>query len=68
MKLRDRIEELEQDLAETSLLVRTLADLCVEKGVLAAGEMVAKAEQLDALDGVIDGRMGKPADDGGEQA
>lgn len=41
MKLRDRVEELEQDLAETSLLVHTLADLCVEKGALAAGEMVA---------------------------
>lgn len=62
-KLESRIEELEQDLGEAVLLLRTMSDLCVQKGVLTADEMMERAEELDALDGVIDGRMGKPADD-----
>ena len=61
-ELTSRIDELEQDLGEAALLLRTLADLCIEKGVINAEEMMAKAEQLDALDGVIDGRMSKPVD------
>lgn len=62
-KLEGRIEELEQDLGEAVLLLRTMSDLCVQKGVLTADEMMARAEELDALDGVLDGRMGKPVDD-----
>ena len=61
-ELTSRIDELEQDLGEAALLLRTLTDLCIEKGVISAEEMMAKAEQLDALDGVIDGRMSKPVD------
>ncbi|MFT6082120.1 MAG: hypothetical protein ACI8UD_001655 [Planctomycetota bacterium] len=57
-----RIEELEQDLGEATLLLRTLADLCVHKGVVTEEEMMQKAQQLDALDGVVDGRLGKPVD------
>ncbi|MFT4513912.1 MAG: hypothetical protein ACI89X_002587 [Planctomycetota bacterium] len=61
-ELGGRIDELEQDLGEAVLLLRTMSDLCVQKGVISAEEMMAKAEELDALDGVIDGRMGKPVD------
>ena len=61
-QLEGRIDELEQDLGEAVLLLRTMSDLCVEKGVISAEEMMAKAEELDALDGVVDGRMGKPDD------
>jgi len=61
-ELEGRVEELEQDLGEAVLLVRTLTDLCLEKGILGSEELMAKAEQLDALDGEIDGRMGKPKD------
>lgn len=60
--LEARVDELEQDLGEAVLLVRTLTDLCLEKGVLDPEDMFKKAEELDALDGVIDGRMGKPVD------
>lgn len=60
---RARIGELEQDLAEATLLLRTLADLCVQKGVLTADEVAAKAEELDALDGTIDGRIGEEPPD-----
>ena len=58
----NRIDELEQDLGEAVLLLRTMSDLCVAKGVISAEEMMAKAEELDAQDGVTDGRMSKPVD------
>ena len=61
-ELSNRIDELEQDLGEAVLLLRTMSELCVQKGIVSAEEMMAKAEELDALDGVIDGRMSKPAD------
>ncbi len=48
--------------AQAALLLRTLRDLCIEKGIISADEMMAKAEQLDALDEVIDGRMSNPVD------
>lgn len=60
--LESRVDELEQDLGEAVLLLRSMSDLCVQKGVISAEEMMAKAEELDALDGVVDGRMGKPVD------
>jgi hypothetical protein len=60
--LSNRIDELEQDLGEAVLLLRTMSDLCVAKGVISAEEIMAKAEELDAQDGVIDGRMSKPVD------
>lgn len=61
-ELEGRVDELEQDLGEAVLLVRTLTDLCLEKGILGSEELMAKAEALDALDGEIDGRMSKPKD------
>ncbi len=54
-----RIDQLEQDLGEATLLVRSLAELCIANGVLSTAELSAKAEALDALDGKLDGRIGK---------
>lgn len=65
--LSDRVRELEQDLEETVLLARALADVCMAKGLLDAKELGARIEHLDGLDGVVDGRIGKPgkpADEG----
>lgn len=59
--LEARVAELEENLAEATLLLRTLSDLCVQKGVVTAAEMAAHAEHLDALDGMIDGRLGPSA-------
>jgi len=57
-----RIDELEQDLAETTLLLRALADLSVSKGLITADEISERALELDKLDGVVDGRMGDEAE------
>jgi hypothetical protein len=57
--MAERVVQLEQDLGEATLLVRSLAELCIAKGVLSTAELSAKAEALDALDGKLDGRIGK---------
>ena len=58
--LGHRVEELEQELAESALLLRSLAELCMEKGVLSPEEIAAKVELIDSRDGEVDGRMSKP--------
>ncbi|MCA8973897.1 MAG: hypothetical protein KDC98_04210 [Planctomycetes bacterium] len=60
-ELKGQVEALERDVEESALLLRTLADLVVEKGLIAVEELQAKAAALDALDGRIDGRLGKAA-------
>jgi hypothetical protein len=61
-ELSNGIDELEEDLGEVALLLRTMPNLCMQKGLICAEEMMAKPEELEALDHVIDGRIGKPAD------
>lgn len=58
--IEQRLEELERSLEESALLLRSLADLCLEKGVLSPDDLAARAHELDGLDGRIDGRMGLP--------
>ncbi len=57
-----RIEQLEDDLGEAMLVVRTLADLCIRKGLISEAEFAAHAEHLDGLDGVVDGKLGRAED------
>ena len=65
----ERIEQLEDDLGEAMLVVRTLADLCIRKGVISEAEFAEHARHLDGLDGTIDGKMGRAADeDSGSRA
>ena len=51
-----RLEAVEEDLGQAVLLVRALADLCLEKGVLDGGELLDLMERLDAADGEADGK------------
>lgn len=55
--MAQRVAELEQDLGEATLLLRALAELCVEKGLVAPADLSAKVAALDALDGTVDGRL-----------
>lgn len=61
----ERIADLEQELGETALLLRALTELCLARGVLTAEELSARAEELDLLDGVADGRIGEQPFDPG---
>ena len=53
----DRTRALEDDLARVALLARSLAELCLEKGLLTEAELGRKIVEVDLADGVGDGRL-----------
>ena len=56
LRLQQRVEELEDDLARVALLTMALAKLCVDKGVLTADELNARMSEIDLADGTEDGK------------
>jgi hypothetical protein len=60
-----RIEALRADLERVSLLAKSLADLCLEHGVLTRDQLRERMFELDLSDGRQDGRLdlgAKPLD------
>lgn len=55
-ELERRVAELEDDLGRVTLLLRSLADVVVQKGVVTREELQQVATRLDAEDGEVDGR------------
>jgi hypothetical protein len=55
--LRDRIDELEDDIGRLSLMMHALAEACVRKGVFSREEIASIADELDLLDGQADGKL-----------
>jgi hypothetical protein len=56
-RLKARIERLEGDLGRVALLARALADACVRKGLFTPDELASMVREVDASDGVSDGRL-----------
>jgi hypothetical protein len=56
LRLQQRVEQLEDDLARVGLVTMALAKLCVDKGVLTLDELNAQMSEIDLADGVEDGR------------
>lgn len=54
---RERIHELEVELARVSMLARALGDLCLAKGVVTRDELAAALLEADLADGVQDGGL-----------
>jgi len=54
---RARIEALEKDLGRIALVTRSLADLCISKGLLTKNELVQLMLEVDLADGVRDQRL-----------
>jgi hypothetical protein len=54
---RARIEALERDLGRIALVTRSLADLCISKGLLTKNELVQLMLEADLADGVRDQRL-----------
>ena len=57
IELRQRVEELEDDLGRVALLARALAEACLQKGILTRNEVAAMASKVDLADGVQDGQL-----------
>lgn len=53
----EEIAELRADLERLALLTRSLAELCLEKGVLSKDELKTRMFELDLADGTQDGRL-----------
>jgi len=52
-----RVEQLEDDLARALLLIHTLTQACIRKGVFTRAEIAQTAAEVDLLDGVADGKL-----------
>ena len=53
----ERMNQLEDDLARTHLLIYALVEACVAKGVLTREQISQACTRLDLLDGVADGKL-----------
>jgi len=53
----ERLEQLEDDLARTHLLIHALVEACLSKGVLTREQISEACARLDLLDGVADGKL-----------
>jgi hypothetical protein len=60
--VEERVEDLERDVGEMALFVRTLWRVLAEKGTIDRAEFVRVARALDAQDGAVDGRYTGPLD------
>ena len=53
----DNMETLEENLSRALLLVHSLTEALVRKGIMTREEIAAVADQLDMLDGRADGKL-----------
>lgn len=66
--LEDRIEQLEDELGEMRLFTRALLALLQENDTLDPARVREKILEIDASDGVVDGRLGPTPADAAEGA
>jgi hypothetical protein len=55
--IAERAEQLEEDLARAVLIIHTLTEACVRKGLFTREEVAQVASEIDLLDGVADGQL-----------
>lgn len=55
--LEQRVEELEQDLGQASLVIEALIQLLESSGAVKREDIAARAIAIDSADGVTDGRV-----------
>lgn len=60
-ELRERVEALEDEVAELTLLCRTLLSVLRQSGAVDPAAFEATSRQIDAEDGVVDGKVREPA-------
>jgi hypothetical protein len=53
----DRMTQLEDDLARAVLIIHTLVEACVRKGVFTREEIAQVSAEVDLWDGVADGQL-----------
>lgn len=56
-KLDDRLGELENQLAQSALVIEALITQLEDKKLISRDELKARVAEIDAADGVLDGRI-----------
>ena len=56
-KLERRVENLEQELGQAALVIEALMEKLEEKELATREDMLTLIQEIDARDGVVDGRM-----------
>lgn len=56
-KTPERVEALEEELARAVLVIHTLLEVCTRKGVFSKEEFQQVVDEMDFLDGVMDGKL-----------
>ena len=56
--LESRIDELEDELGQAILLLRSISELALDKGLVTSEELGGRLRTLDKADGVADGKTG----------
>ena len=59
---KDRVEELEEEVARITLLLEGVLEHLNENGVMTLTDLRTKVAEIDTRDGVIDGKITKPGD------
>mgnify|MGYP000411961607 FL=1 len=60
------MEELEEEVARITLLLEGVLEHLNENGVMTLTDLRTKVAEIDARDGVIDGKITKPGEVGSE--
>lgn len=58
---RDRVSELEEEVARLNLLLEGVLETLNDAGVMTLSSLRSKVAEIDARDGVIDGKVTKPS-------
>ena len=58
--LEQRIAQLEQDLGQAGLAIEALLELLEQSGAVTREALAARTREIDARDGIADGRMTSP--------
>lgn len=56
-RAEDRVAKLEEELAQSALVIESLISLLEEKNVFSRQDLQMRVAQIDAADGVVDGRI-----------
>jgi len=49
--------QVEEDVGQVALLLRSVTELCIERGIFSAEELTAKLCEVDMADGIEDGQL-----------
>lgn len=59
MSLENRIESLQSEVGQLAIVIEALLESLADRGILTREELARKMSEIDARDGVVDGRITK---------